>query len=117
MGEIEPTTLARILAEAASEAKAEDVQVLDIHHLTVIADLFVICSADNERLLRAIGRQVMEATDKIGRDPRRVEGSAEAGWILLDYGDVIVHIFGEAERQFYRLEEVWSGAQTLLVIQ
>ena len=117
MGDIEPTTLARILAEAASEAKAADVQVLDIHNLTVIADLFVICSGDNDRLLRAISRQVTEATDKIDRDPRRVEGSAESGWILLDYGDVVVHIFGEAERQFYRLEEVWSEAQTLLVIQ
>ncbi len=91
--------------------------MLDINHLTVNDDLYEICSDDNERLLRAIGRQIMEATDKIGIDPRRVEGSAEAGWILLDYGDVVVHIFGEAERQFYRLEEVWSGAQTLLVIQ
>ena len=91
--------------------------MLDIHQLTVIADLFVICSADNDRLLRAIRRQIMEATDKIEHRPRRVEGSADAGWILLDYGDVVVHIFGEAERQFYRLEEVWSGAQTLLVIQ
>ena len=117
MGQIEPLALARILAEAASEAKAEDVQVLDIQQLTVIADFFVICEGDNERLLRAISRQVMEATDKIERDPRRVEGSAESGWILLDYGDVVVHIFGEAERRFYRLEEVWSEAQTLLVIQ
>lgn len=114
---IEPTTLARILAETASEAKAEDVVVLDIHDLTVIADLFVICSADNERLMRAISRQIQEATDKIDLDPRRVEGSAESGWILLDYADVVVHIFGRAERQFYRLEDVWSAAQTLLVIQ
>ncbi len=90
---------------------------MDIHTLTVIADLFVICSGDNDRLLRAISRQVMEATDKIDRDPLRVEGTAESGWLLLDYGDVVVHIFDEAERQFYRLEEVWSGAQTLLAIQ
>ena len=109
--------LARILAEAASEAKAEDVVVLDIHNLTVIADLFVICTADNERQLRAISRQVQEATDKVDIDPRRVEGAAESGWLLLDYSDVVVHIFGRAERQFYRLEEVWSAAQTLLVIQ
>lgn len=116
-GIIEPTTLARTLAEAASEAKATDVVVLDIHDLTVIAELFVICSADNERQLRAIGRQVQEATDKIGVDPRRTEGAAESGWIVLDYGDVVVHIFGQTERQFYRLEDVWSEAQTLLVIQ
>ena len=91
--------------------------VLDIHDLTVIADLFVICSGDNERQLRAISRQVLEATDKLGLDPRRNEGVAETGWMLLDYADVVVHIFGTAERQFYRLEEVWSEAQTLLVIQ
>lgn len=91
--------------------------VLDIHNLTIIADCFVICTADNERQLRALSRQIQEATDKIGIDPRRIEGMAESGWILLDYSDVIVHIFGRAERQFYRLEEAWPEAQTLLVIQ
>ncbi len=91
--------------------------VLDIHHLTIIADCFVICTADNERQLRALSRQIQEATDTIGIDPRRIEGVAESGWILLDYSDVIVHIFGRPERQFYRLEEVWPEAQTLLVIQ
>jgi ribosome-associated protein len=93
------------------------VVVLDIHDLTVIADLFVICTGDNERLIRAISRQIQEATDKIDLDPRRVEGSAESGWILLDYADVVVHIFSREARQFYRLEDVWSAAQTLLVIQ
>jgi len=91
--------------------------VLDIHNLTVIADLFVICTADNDRQLRAISRQTQEATDKVDIDPRRIEGTPESGWLLLDYGDVVLHIFGRAERQFYRLEEVWSAAQTLLVIQ
>ncbi len=91
--------------------------VLDIHQLTIIADCFVICTADNERQLRALSRQIQEATDKIGVDARRIEGVPEAGWVLLDYSDVIVHIFGRAERQFYRLEEAWPEAQTLLVIQ
>ena len=91
--------------------------VLDIHHLTIIADCFVICTADNERQLRALSRQIQEATDKIGFDARRIEGVPESGWVLLDYSDVIVHIFGRAERQFYRLEEAWPEAQTLLVIQ
>ena len=108
MGQIEPLALARILAEAASEAKAEDVQVLDIQQLTVIADFFVICEGDNERLLRAISRQVMEATDKIERDPRRVEGSAESGWILLDYGDVVVHVFAEEIRMYYEIERLYQ---------
>jgi ribosome-associated protein len=114
---IEPSELARLLATAASEAHASDVVVLDIHELTVVTDLFVICSGDNERLLRAISRDVLEAADKAGIDPRRSEGTAESGWILIDFADVVVHIFGRAERAFYRLEEVWTEAQTLLVIQ
>lgn len=91
--------------------------VLDIHDLTVVADFFVICTGDNERQLRAISRRVLDATDQVGLDPRRTEGTPESGWLLIDYADVVVHIFGEAERQFYRLEEVWSEANTLLVIQ
>jgi len=109
--------LARILAEAASEAKAEDVIVLDLREQTIIADLFVICTADNPRQLRAIGGLIQEAVDKYDIDVRRVEGTPESGWVLLDYSDVIVHVFGRDERQFYRLEDVWSAAQTLLVIQ
>ena len=114
---IEAADLARRLAQAASDARASDVVVLDIHELTIVTDLFVICSGDNERLLRAIARDVLEAADKVGVDPRRTEGTAEAGWILIDFADVVVHIFGPAEREFYRLEEVWSEGQTLLVIQ
>jgi ribosome-associated protein len=114
---IEAADLARRLAQAASDARASDVVVLDIHELTIVTDLFVICSGDNERLLRAIARDVLEAADKVGVDPRRTEGTAEAGWILIDFADVVVHIFGPAEREFYRLEEIWSEAQTLLVIQ
>lgn len=91
--------------------------VLDLRELTIIADLFVICTADNERQLRAIGRLIQDATGKLDIDPRRVEGTPESGWMLLDYSDVIVHVFGRDERQFYRLEDVWSAAQTLLVIQ
>jgi ribosome-associated protein len=114
---IEAADLARRLAQAASDARASDVVVLDIHELTIVTDLFVICSGDNERLLRAIARDVLGAADKVGVDPRRTEGTAEAGWILIDFADVVVHIFGPAEREFYRLEEIWSEAQTLLVIQ
>ncbi|HEX5504997.1 MAG TPA: ribosome silencing factor [Thermomicrobiales bacterium] len=113
----EPRDLARLLAKAASDAHASDIVVLDIHELTVVADYFVLCSGDNERLLRAIARDVREAADTVDLDPRRSEGSAEAGWILIDFGDVVVHVFGKDEREFYRLEDVWSEAQTLLVIQ
>lgn len=109
--------MARRLAKAASDAHASDVVVLDIHDLTVVADLFVIASADNERMLRAIARDVAEAAKLGGLDARRTEGAAESGWVLLDFADIVVHVFAKDERQFYRLEDVWSEAQTVLVIQ
>lgn len=113
----ELTDLARSIAKAASDAHASDVVVLDIRELTVVADLFVIATADNDRMLRAITRDVTETAKRSGVDPRRTEGAAESGWVLLDFADVVVHVFGKEERQFYRLEEVWAGAQTVLVIQ
>jgi ribosome-associated protein len=93
------------------------VVVLGIRELTVIADYFVICTGDNERQLRAIVRDIDEATKEAGTDPRRVEGVAESGWVLMDYGDVIVHVFGKTERAFYSLDKLWSAAQPTLVIQ
>lgn len=113
----ELTELARRLAKTASDAHASDVVVLDIHDLTVVADLFVIASADNERMLRAIARDVTEAAKLGDLDLRRTEGAAESGWVLLDFADIVVHVFAKDERQFYRLEDVWSEAQTVLVIQ
>lgn len=91
--------------------------VLDVHAVSPLADYFVICSGENERQLRAISRQILEEMAKAGVRPRRSEGTADGGWMLLDYGDVIVHIFHDEQRTFYRLEDLWSEAQTLLSIQ
>jgi ribosome-associated protein len=109
--------VARAIAHIASDAKATDVVVLGIQALTTIADYFVICTADNERQLRAIQRNIDEEMAKQGVDVRRVEGTAESGWVLMDYSDVIVHIFGKHERAFYSLDRLWSAAQPVLVIQ
>jgi ribosome-associated protein len=106
--------LARAAAQIASDAKATDVVVLGIRDLTTIADYFVICTADNERQLRAIQRDIDEG---LPVPPRRVEGSHESGWVLIDYGDVIVHVLGKEERAFYKLDQLWSAAQPVLVIQ
>ncbi len=85
--------------------------------MSPVADYFVICSGENERQLRAIAREVTETLAEDGTRPERTEGSAPSGWILLDYGAVIVHIFDVDQRAFYRLEELWSEAQTLVAIQ
>jgi len=90
---------------------------LDIHGLSSFADYFVICSGENERQLRAITRALVEHPALTGFRPGRTEGSATAGWILLDYGEVIVHIFAVDQRDYYRLEELWAEAPTLLSIQ
>lgn len=114
---IEPTDLARRIAAIASDALATDIQVLEIRELTTIADCFVIASADNVRQLRAMGETIARELREQGARPDRREGIPETGWIVLDYGSVIVHLFTEEQREHYRLEDLWSDAQRLLVIQ
>lgn len=113
----DPAGLARRIAAIASDALATDIQVLDIRELTTIAECFVIASADNVRQLRAMGETIARELREEGVRPNRREGLAETGWLVLDYGSVIVHLFTEDQREHYRLEDLWSDAQRLLVIQ
>jgi ribosome-associated protein len=110
--------LALQIADVIAEGPARDTVVLDIHGLTTISDFFVITSGENERQLRAIARDVRDELDKINVRPNRAEeGSTASGWLLLDYGNVIIHILDVDQRAFYRLEELWSDAPTLLAIE
>jgi ribosome-associated protein len=109
--------LALRIAEVIADTPASETLVLDIHALSSVADCFVICSGENERQLRAIARDVLEQMETQGIHPRRVEGTPPSGWILLDYGDVVVHVFDVDQRSFYRLEDLWAGAATLLSMQ
>ena len=109
--------LALRIADLISDTPAANTLVLDIHHISPVADCFVICSGENERQLRAISRDVLEKMTEAGIRPERIEGNPLSGWILLDYGEVIVHIFDVDQRSFYRLEDLWAEAQTLLAIQ
>ena len=113
----DPVEIAREVAEIAADALATNVAVLDLSKISSIADVFVLCSADNVRQLNALHQNVVEELRKKGVAPRRSEGAAEAGWILLDYDDVVIHLMTEQQRAFYRLEDVWKEAQKLLVIQ
>ena len=105
------------IAQTLADSPASNTVVLDIHSMSPFADYFVICSADNERQLRAINRQVLDGMAKEGIRPERTEGTPAGGWIVLDYGDVIVHIFAVELRAYYRLEDLWADGQTLLTIQ
>ena len=108
---------ALLLADIISDTPARDTIVLDIHQLSPFTDYFVITAGANERQLRAINRTIAERMAEAGVRPQRVEGAPSSGWIVLDFGDVLVHIFSEELREFYRLEDLWAEAPTLLAIQ
>jgi len=114
---LEATELAKKIVDIAADKKAEDVVLLDIRRLTTIADYFVICSGTSERQIAAITQAVLEEMDKESIAPLHSEGIGESGWVLLDYGSVIVHIFAPEVRDYYRLERLWSQALTVVRIQ
>jgi ribosome-associated protein len=114
---IEAVELARDIAEISAEMLAADITLLDISELSSFADVFIVTTADNMRQLRALQREVVGQMRERGVRPRRVEGELEGGWIVLDYGDVIVHLLTRDQREFYRLEDLSIEAPVLLKIQ
>lgn len=113
-------SLAKDLVQAASDKGASDVLLMDIRKLSIVADYFVICTGDNERQVRAIARAILDVADEeYGADPiHKPSSDAEAsGWVLIDFGPVIAHVFSQTMREYYRLERLWSEAATLLRMQ
>jgi len=98
--------------------KGEDIVLMDLQPVTLIADYFVICTATNERQLKAIVEHIdMDIKKEHGVLPLHKEGQASGGWVLLDYGSVVVHAFSQELRHYYDLEGVWQEAKVLLHIQ
>jgi ribosome-associated protein len=114
---LDPVQLARAAADIAYDKKASDILVLDIRDVSTFADYFVICSGNNSRQIAAIADAIDEQLDQQGARVLHREGTAETGWLLLDFGDVIVHIFGPKEREYYRLERLWNEAKTVVYLQ
>ena len=102
--------LAKKIAQLALSKKAFDIIIMDLRKLTDIADFFVICSADSDVQVKAITDVVAEGTEKIGMRPWHYEGISQRQWVLLDYVDVVVHIFHKEARKFYSLEKLWGDA-------
>jgi ribosome-associated protein len=109
--------LARTAVDVASDKKAFDILLLDIRDVTTIADYFVICSGNNPRQIQAIADAIDEELGKKGARLLHREGVADTGWMLLDFGDVIIHIFSPKEREYYRIEHLWSQAKTVVYLQ
>jgi ribosome-associated protein len=112
---VESAQLARTAALSADEKKGKEVKVLDIRSITTVADYFVICSGTSTTHIRAIADNVEETLTKQGLTLHHMEGYQNGRWILLDFGDIVVHIMHEDERQFYNLERLWGDAHELAV--
>ncbi len=114
---LDSAEVAKIIADIAVDKKATDVVLLDIRSQSVIADYFVICTGNNPRQIQAIASAIEEKLSDLNIPAKGFEGAADNGWMLLDCGDVIVHIFGPLEREFYRLERLWSTAPSVVYLQ
>ena len=109
IGEREIVARSRIAARAADAKKADDIVILDVGEIMGIVESCVIASAPNSRLVRAIVDEVeRELYERTGDKPRAVEGLRDASWVLLDYGDLVVHVFLAETREFYDLERLWA---------
>lgn len=91
--------------------------LLDIKDIASFTDYFVICNGTSDRMLDALAKGVMEALKKKTKKKSRVEGKSPDGWLVLDYGDVVVHLFSPDQREYYDLEELWSDGKVLLKVQ
>ncbi|MFW5686769.1 MAG: ribosome silencing factor [Halanaerobium sp.] len=114
MSDLSIKDIALMAADAADDKKAEDIDVLNVQGLTVIADYFVICSGNSDQQVRAIARAVDEKLSEKGIEPKKMAGMDDARWVLIDYADVIVHVFQKREREYYDLERLWSDAEKIL---
>ena len=114
---LEPIEIARLAVEAASDKQANDIVLLDTRDICSFAEYFVIGSSDSDRQLLAVHDEIEVRLKQAGIRPLHSEGSAGSGWMVLDYGSVIVHIFAPRERAYYQLEELWENAKPVLHIQ
>ncbi|MDO4519595.1 MAG: ribosome silencing factor [Eubacteriales bacterium] len=105
--------MTQLACKALDEKKGIDIKVIDIHEVSVIAEYFVIASGANENQVQAMMQNVEEELGKAGFEPKQIEGSRSSSWVLMDYGDVIIHIFDEENRLFYDLERIWRDGKVV----
>src|SRR6202022_725753 len=114
----EALSLSRRIVDLASDKLASDIVLLDIRGVSLIADYFVIATAGSERQASAILKDLSEKLlEEFARKPLHTEGKPDSGWVLLDYGDVIVHVFSPTQRVFYNLEQLWAAATPIVRLQ
>ena len=105
--------MAKLAINALEDKKANDIRVIDISNISVIADYFIIASGSNPNQVKALADNVEETLGRAGYELRQSEGYGTASWILMDYNDIIVHIFSEEDRSFYDLERIWRDGKII----
>lgn len=110
-------SLVEIAFKAADDKRAEDIVVLNMEGISLLADYFLICHANSDRQVQAIAKELAEQATIAGYNVKRLEGFDEAGWILVDMGDVVAHVFHKDQRSFYNLERLWGDAPMIEVGQ
>lgn len=106
---------AKAIVAALEDKKAEDIKILDISNISVMADYFILASGTNRNQIQAITDNVQEKLHKSGVNLKQIEGYETANWVLLDYGDVIVHVFDKENRLFYDLERIWADGKIVVL--
>ncbi|MBW1605689.1 ribosome silencing factor [Lactobacillus sp. Sy-1] len=102
-----------VVVKAADDKRAHDIVALNVEQISLMADYFVIMDASSSRQVKAIAEAVVDESEKAGINIKQVEGKNESNWILIDLGDVIVHVFQKEQREFYDIEKLWSDAAEL----
>lgn len=105
--------MAKLAYKALEDKKSEDIRVIEIGEISVLADYFIIANGNSSSQVDAMVDAVQEELSKEGIEPKRVEGVRSSGWILLDYGDLVVHIFSKEDRLFYDLERIWRDGKNI----
>lgn len=114
---LEALEVARKAVEAASDKQAADIVLLDTGKVCSFADYFVICTGESTPQIKTIYDEVEHVLKREGVLPLHHEGAPDSGWLLLDFGDVIIHIFAPSKREYYQLDELWHEATTIVRIQ
>lgn len=105
--------MARLVIKAMEDKKAENIKVIDISGISVLADYFIICNGNNQPQVEAITDNVIDSMGRAGFETKRIEGQHRSGWVLIDYSDVVVHVFSREDRLFYDLERIWRDGKVV----
>jgi ribosome-associated protein len=102
---------------ALEDKKAEDIVLIDLQGVAIFTDYFIICSGTSDRMIRSLVRAANDEMAKIDQTKGKILGSASNGWIAVDFGNIVLHVFSPQQRQYYQLEELWSSGKTLLRVK